>query len=417
MGSNAVTGSETGSVDSTGSGKSPSGTRLTRWFVSCLGLWLVLDVGGRFVPVEWLGILPEHVATRNPPLHAPFKPNLSLTEDPWIGETATTGNLAPTETRAPVRFSTDALGFRLTPGVASSDRVDVLLTMGASFAYGGGLSDNETLPSVLTANIGLKTYNGGRFFWDVATIDELDWLLARLGNPHPTVVALFWEQAEVWPAQLDGIPWRTDKIGRRLLGETRYRTLRQDLQDGRREVGAFWNISPLEVLSIRFFKQLSNDRFLPNPYKGAVVERRLPNGSRLLILNDEYQRAIHPPGAQTVARHTEYLAHYRDLLAQRGCDLYVVLLPNKYTLYGALIDGVPASPYLGQIEHGLSARGVRVLNGLRVLQPDAAADLAAGTLAYYREDHHWSPLGVRRIAKAIAARLGAGKGATQVAVQ
>ena len=44
--------------------------RLTRLAVSLLVLWALLDIGGRLLPVDWLHVLPEHIATRRPGRYA-----------------------------------------------------------------------------------------------------------------------------------------------------------------------------------------------------------------------------------------------------------------------------------------------------------------------------------------------------------
>lgn len=383
-------------------------SRLRYWVVGALGLWLVLDLGGRFLPVEWLHILPEHVATRRPPVHAPFMPNLRIHYDPWVGETALHANLPPQETRSAIDFSTDELGFRLTPGVAAHDKVDFLLTTGASYAYGGGLDDSETFPAVFTRDTGLKTYNGGRFWWDIQTFDELDWLLERVGNHHPTVVLLYWEDQLLIRPHLDGVPWRIDRPGERLFGKERFHSFHTAVQNARRVFGAFWSISPLEVLSIRFYKRLSNDVILPNRYAATVEQRTLPDGTRFLLLDDEIMTTFTPPTPARVNAAADYFEYYKKRLAERGCNIFVILVPNKYTLYGPQLDRdrtwLP-DPYVDRLEKEMVRRDIPVLNGLSVLKPYAAADLASGQLSFYREDHHWSALGVRRISAAAARAL------------
>ena len=384
-----------------------SAVRLTPILTYLLVAWFVADVGGRLLPVEWLHILPEHVATRSPGRYSPFIPNLNFLNDSWTGETAMTGNLKPTETRPAVHFSTDAWGYRATPGVPPGAKFDLILHDGASFAYGGGLSDNETLPAVVSSTTGLKMYNGGHFFWDPPGVQCLDDLLAKTEGQKPTVVLLEWEQFDHDLAQLDGRPWRLDGPGKALLGAERYTQLRGDLQFAKRYLNAVWNISPLEVLSIRLFKSLSNDVILPNRYRQAVEARTLPGGQRILFLTDEVRRTMHPPTEKDVLARAQYFSHYQQLLAARKLDLYVVLLPNKYTLYGTLIDGVSPPiepPYLDRLEIAISKTGVKVVNMLPELRRQAAAELASGELSYYREDHHWSPRGVRAVAAALAAR-------------
>ena len=381
--------------------------RLARWVTCSLLLWAALDVIPRFLPVEWLHILPEHVVTRHPGKYYPFQPNAHVHYDPWVGETATEGNLAPTETRPPIEFSTDSLGFRLTPGVPPGGKIDLLLFSGASFAYGGGLSDTETFPAVFHRQTGLRMYNGGHFWWDPQNLPALDWLVARFHGQHPIVVLLEWEQFTHRITDLEGLPWKTDRIGTALLGHDRYWALRAEAQYRKRFLYALWNISPLEVLSIRLFKRLSDDRILPNRYRGSVVAFRTPRGDRLLCLEDEVARVQDPPSDAFVARQVDYFAEFQRLLTQRGLRPYVLLIPNKYTLYGRFVD--PAAPrgprYLDRLERSLSGRGIPVVNGLTALEPYAAGDLATGNTSMYREDHHWAPKGVRILAAALAARL------------
>ena len=140
--------------------------RFFRIVAGVLISWAMLDVAGRFGPIGWLNVLPELAAARRTGLLHPFTPNLTIHHDPWIGETAVTGNLPPAEFRPPVIFSSDEFGFRLTPDVLSQPKIDFLLTGGASFAYGGGLLDYETFPAVLTRQEKLPTYNAGGFYGD-----------------------------------------------------------------------------------------------------------------------------------------------------------------------------------------------------------------------------------------------------------
>jgi hypothetical protein len=372
-----------------------------------LAVWLLLDVVPRFFPVGWLHIIPEHVATRRPGKFYPFIPNLKIHYDPWIGETATTGNLPPEETRPPLDFTTDSLGFRLTPGVPPDGKVDLLLFAGNSFAYGGGLSDDETFPSVVTRQSGLRTYNGGHFFWDLQGLDALDWLLGQLGHQHPAVVLLEWEQAGHEISNLVGLPWKIDRPGKAILGPERYQRLRTNVQYSRIYLSAFWFISPLEVLSVRTFKSLCDDRILPNRYRQAVVPKQLPDGKRILFLKDEVELTLHPPDDAYISRRAAYFDFYSRELAKRGLQVYVILIPNRYTLYGPLVDNYrPTGPrYLDKLEAALRDKKVPVMNTLPLLESRAAEDVVTGNLPYYREDHHWSAEGVRRIAAAFIEKL------------
>ena len=381
--------------------------RLTRTLVILLIVWAALDVIGRLGPVAWLHILPEHVATRRPGRFYPFIPNMSLVEDPWIGETATTGNLPPDESRPPVKFSTDEAGFRLTPGASPNEDVDLILFAGSSFAYGGGLSDDQTFPAVFTRKTGMHMYNGGHFWWDPQNLPSLDYLLDHLKGPKSAVVMLCWEDADFLPSHLPGTQWPAAKLARPLLGAKRNAQLAGAWEYGRRFSTAVWNISPMEVLSIRAFKRISNDKILPNRYKAAVVPRTLPNGQDILYLDEEVNRVQNPPRDEVVKRHGDYFENVAKHLAARGVQMYVILIPNRYTMYQPYTDPDVRvhERYLDRMQKELEGRGVNVFNSLPLLQAYASEDVASGQLSFYREDHHWSPLGVERIADGFAQYL------------
>ena len=377
----------------------------TRIIVGVLLIWFAADFAGTFLPIEWLHVLPESVAARRPGRYSSFIPNVRIEYQPWVGETALTGNLPPTETRGPILFSSDAWGYRLTPGVPLTSKFDLVLHDGASFAYGGGLSDDETLPSVMTRQTGFRMYNGGHFFWDQPGPLPLLELVRQSGGQKPIVVLLEWEQFDHIRSQLEGGVWRLDGLGRATFGPARYAQLKDDLRWGKLLLTARLSISPLEVLSTRFFKSISNDRILPNRYRSSVVERTDPRGNRLLFLAAEVRRTLAPPSDQDIQARAAHFAHYQSLLAAHGLDVYLVLLPNKYTLYGPLLDRIPPSPYFERFEQALVARGVKTLNMLPQFRGLAAQELATGDYSFYREDHHWTAKGVRLTAAALAARL------------
>lgn len=382
---------------------------LPRVLVGILVAWAVLDLTGRLGPIAWLNVIPELVAARRSGVNSPFTPNFTIRVSKWIGETALAGNLARTESRDPIVFSADELGFRLTPKVSESPELSRVLTGGASFAYGGGLSDDETFPAVLTRDEHIPTYNGGRYYWDVQHFIYVDRLLDRLQPRKPAAaIYLYWENFNppLDARQLDPLPWRTDRLGRSVFRNSRYAELRDVFQNQTHKLAAALNVSPLEVLSIRLYKQIASGAILPNPYEPLVASRILPGGKRILFLQSELERVRKPLPDNIVNLQGIYFQEYARRLAARGIGLDVILLPNKYTLYGPYLDGkagVSPNAFLSRMEAELTRRGLPVLNGLTVLQPYAASDVASGELSYFREDHHWSPKGVRRIAAAYGA--------------
>ncbi|MFT7620293.1 MAG: hypothetical protein ACI97A_003950 [Planctomycetota bacterium] len=94
-----------------------------------------------------------------------------------------------------------------------------------------------------------------------------------------------------------------------------------------------------------------------------------------------------------------------------GKKLLVVLVPDKYTVYGdrvealvvddALTNLVQNSERLDLVEHALRVGGAEVLN-LRPVLTQKAAVSPKDELLYYREDTHWNDRGIRVGAGAIA---------------
>jgi hypothetical protein len=310
---------------------------------------------------------------------------MTIHHDPWIGETAVTGNLPPREFRAPVIFSTDKLGFRLTPEALSQPKIDFLLTGGASFAYGGGLSDDETFPAVLTRDEKLPTYNAGRFYWDSTHFIYVAKLVDRLKAQKPSAaIYLYWENMNppLDVRQLDPLPWRIDGLGKAAFGESRYAELRERVQYDNRYLTAILSVSPMEVLSTRFFKRLSNGRILPNRYAAAVVSPVLPNGQRILFLQTEIQRVLSPPSDDLMRQHADFFEEYARRLAALNMGLYVILMPNKYSLYGS-------SSMAGRRAHGSLSQSIgrafpATLDGLERtfgIEAPCRADIESGNFA------------------------------------
>jgi len=88
----------------------------------------------------------------------------------------------------------------------------------------------------------------------------------------------------------------------------------------------------------------------------------------------------------------------RDELRKARLDLWVVLVPSKYTVYRPfLVDHPPAEPgpgtYLGRLEHALRAAGIPVLNLTPFLSDEAARHLRQGEYLYWLDDIHWNARG------------------------
>lgn len=409
------------SVDPRPSGP-PTRWSLGRLFPIVLLLWAVTDIGLRFLPEDWIRIEPIQIATRLPGRHSPFAPNLKLRVNRVVGEQALLANLAPTEKMPPIKFSTDQMGFRLTPGMTQQEPPQVFVFKGDSFTFGGSLSDEDTFASTLESQLGVRVYNAGKFFTDVDGLKELNWLMGQLSAKHPTVVCVYLEShkrrflasynSDVKAGATPG-GWM-GRIGSRLLGVTRYTDYRDSTLYGLRRYRAWWNISPLKILCIRGYKRLYQGEFLPNEPRDKVAVRRLPNNEIILLDPDKVQNYNAVSEEEITTKTADYMAWMRDDLAARGIDFWAVLLPDKESVYAPQIMDVPSERignanshlnYLNQLEGELARRGVKSVNALRVLRRTASEDWATGNLSYFREDHHWNPRGVARVANALTMAL------------
>ena len=368
----------------------------TRWSLGrllplTLTVWAVVDIVPRFGPLEWLEIDPVQIAQRTPGRYSPFKPNLQL-RAPYTGTEARLANVRPQEFRHPLLFTTDSLGFRLSP-FAVEQKASAMVFGGFSFTFGSALSDHETFPAVLGSMLGVRTYNAGRFQRDPETLVEMDWLLNRLDRTVRTAVYVYADAAPVKPeGRPSGAP---ETEAERLFAYAR------------RYVRGWRMVSPVEILSIRFHKALAGGDLLPNESNDKVVVTHLPNGSRVLLWRNEVE-AWDAPDISSAAGQAEYIAWWRDELAKRNITMSVLLLPTKTEVYAPLLLGrKPAAgqSFLDVFETELKRKGLPVLNTLTGLRASAARDVREGTLSFYREDSHWNPSGVSRLAAVTASHL------------
>lgn len=396
----------------------------TRWSLGrlipiILLLWAMADVGFRFLPEQWFRIQPIQVATRLPGRYSPFIPNLKLRVNNYVGEQALLANLPPTEKVPQLSFSTDRLGFRETPGLEDEKLPQVFVFKGDSFTFGGSLSDEDTFASVLEQRLGVRVYNAGKFFTDVDGLKELNWLMEEFKAKRPTVICVYLESHKRrFLASFDSDVKKTDKasglmgrVGSKLLGTQRYAEYKDSALFGWRRYSAWWNISPLEIICIRGYKHLYNGRFFPNESAHKIEVRYLPNDEPILFDPDKVQNYATLPDEKITTKTAEYMEWMRNQLAAKDINFWVLLLPDKESVYGPQITNSPETGidnnniYLNRIESELARRGIKVVNALTVLRRTASEDWKTGNLSYFREDHHWNPRGVEQVATAVTAAL------------
>lgn len=101
---------------------------------------------------------------------------------------------------------------------------------------------------------------------------------------------------------------------------------------------------------------------------------------------------------------------FRDQLAARGIQLLVVPAPNKESIYPEKLTRrarraeIRISRETRAVMYGLKAAGVEVVDLFAVLHR-AKLDQEQTNALYLIQDSHWSPLGMRIAAQAVAARI------------
>ncbi len=362
--------------------------------------WAALDLGLRLFPVEHLGVSPITAAQRFTGPHSPFTANVSMSVPAGSpGENAVRGNLPPTERRdTPLRFSTNAFGYRRNPEVSPSEVADVLILGGDSFIYGASLSDEETLPAALTRASGLPAFNGGRSHLIPMRLADLDWLLTRLPRRPRIAVFVHLEQHHRSLAQ---------------HGPVRSEGWLEGLRYTRWLVSGSLDASPLGNATRRLFRSLADGAVLPNIYQRSVEAYTLPDGQAMLFRDFELLPARRAQNEAEIAGTAEYIEGWVRALQARGLETHALLLPSRFTVYGPWLEAdelragvLQAARDLGDLEARLKRKDVSTINALTVFRSTAVNDLRAGKLPFYREDNHWNSDGVERIARVLADSLG-----------
>jgi hypothetical protein len=391
--------------------------RIGRLAPLVLVVWVLLDLGLRLLPGHWFTGNPIMVALRRPPRHASFAPNFSLTSLRPFGDAVREANLKPTEIRRPERFSTDALGFRLNPFVELDGAADVLVLRGFSYVYGGGLSDEHTLPATLTRLTGVGVYNGGRWHLDeIENLQDLEWLLQRLPVRPRTAIVVYLEHEDppfYVPTGGNRAVALAERVHPRLVDPAaQIHAIYRGARQYERRFARWWDFSPLEVLTTRVQRSISNDRILPNVYRNGSHELRLPDGRGMVFREFETRPVRFPRDAHAAAQTADYFEWWRDELDARGIEAAVLILPTRYTVYAPFLETGPlrrqsadAVRYLNSLGEELASRGIRHVDATPVFHERAFDELRRGQLSFYREDNHWTPRGVEHVARELVRQV------------
>jgi len=339
--------------------------------------------------------------TRRFGAEAPFYPNVRYDRPRVYGNLAATGNLREFRQYHRVVFTSDSLGYHNPPDLAARGGVAALL-FGRSFSAGTEVNDNETLSAHLTRLSGRPVYNAAPGNPVPTHVAEL---AGRLGMDGGVVILEHLESTDAPP--IESVRARPVSAQcRRLLGPWSTPSACAAFAERARRL----RVSPLAVFATRGYRRLQDDRWLPNAAASLVVRERLANGREMLF----WPGAERLPPAErrsnaAVVRHATWLA---ARLALQRRDLLVVLVPEKYTVYGPLLEREGArraaeetAASLDRLEQQLRERRIPVVNATGPLRAAARTSLAHDTYVYWLDDTHWNAAGVRVTAEAVAPEL------------
>lgn len=354
----------------------------------------LLNLALSFKPLDWLAFRTweSAVSVDCPSGIGPFEPGSVYRKERAYGDLANMGNMADMRQYRREEFTVDRYGFRNPPPVANSQPAG--LVVGDSFTAGAGISDNDTLPEQLSHDAGAFFYNAGTITGDLANAEVV---ASTLHLAQGTVVYELLERtARKGPSFVEAE--RQICNDRRFVGSGRI---------GRSAALFLSDHSPAVLLSRRFVKVAENDSLLPNPYRRYVTRRTLRNGQELLFFPDDLRPLTNE--SQLTEGWRSYFGDLRSRVAARNLKLVVLLVPNKYTVYGPLLkerpDDLGGARLLSAIEGALLKENVATVNLTVRFQISAADSLASNEYLYWRDDTHWSPLGIRRAAEILWSQI------------
>jgi lysophospholipase L1-like esterase len=295
----------------------------------------------------------------------------------------------------PNTFTTDRSGLRNPP--MGWPRVVVV---GDSFVAGVGLSDDETLPQVLSRRLGEPVYNYGA---------QLQYGPRHyLGDPRfsqqaPGVVVVMPSESALAPLDLPPSAGGSGAVG----------------GDGRRHVRlgpptpfSVWDTLANELLAVNVLLNRDNGfarwaRGVYHPLRAIVLghpNEVVVDGAPALVADLDEQRLTRPVTQANLGPLVESYAAFVRAVEARGSRVLVAPVPAMGSVYPELFPEADrarvVSPSLVQaLLAALAAQGVATLDLLPAFVAHKTPYL------YLRDDTHWDAPGVAVTAEAVEAAL------------
>jgi hypothetical protein len=243
----------------------------------------------------------------------PLEPSKHYENDRSYGDLAALSNRHELREYHREVFTSDRLGYRNLDNFSQQNPPDAIL-VGTSFSVGCGVSDDETLAARLAARTDKRIYNGAG---SPPSPDQVSTIARRFGLSRGTVFYELLEINRLPPRPL--APSRSSRLRLEKLGAACLR------------LKGWMSVSPVQVISRRAYRWLQDDRWLTNS-PAALSVPALVDGRRMLFSEGG---AVTCPEV-TTEQARDYLRWFRDGLG--NLQLFVLMVPRKFSVYGALSD-------------------------------------------------------------------------------
>ena len=382
-------------------------------------LMFVADVAMRFMPVDLLAFrVWEAVGRGSDEGLGPYKPSYLLAKRHAYGDLANLGNMASPRDYHDEEFRVDNFGYRNAYPADQPHPGGLLI--GDSFVVASAVPQNMTLPEQLTRIGNVRFYNaGGR---SLQTPESVHAIASHLEMTSGILIyEVLQRSAQVPPPGLPGTGSSSpdsDALGRTGAsapaseGRTSWtdahpfaKTVLRRIRRFRDDPWAFgsWydSNSPMKIISRKIMKEVQNDVLQPNVYADNVVRRRLKNNDEMLFLPLDFAGV---DDIQTLQRAwVSYLTAFAGRIAGQKLRMIVLLIPNKATVYGPAMQGIPPDTggerLLAGLQENLSSAGICAVNLTPVYRRYSEDGLPQKQYLYWRDDSHWNSHGIEVAAR------------------
>lgn len=128
---------------------------------------------------------------------------------------------------------------------------------------------------------------------------------------------------------------------------------------------------------------------LTSPSEASLKNENLNLPQKMIFYNGE--SALEPFSAETLRQIEKTYVSYREVLASNKIKLYVLIVPNKETIYPNLIPSSRKSYNLGVVYTLLEKNHISFV---KLERPFSEKFLFNNEIVYYSDDTHWNEDGI-----------------------